>query len=229
MAIDAQKLIQSLVQSEYLKGQQEKSGEARPVVTLSRDLGAGGGEVARRLGERLQIEVWDRRLLDAVAASTQVDAGLLEQLDERVRQRRDSWIYNLLSGQNASLENYRHHLVNVSLALAQVGGIVVGRGVHLILANRPAFRVRLVGSVDPCAARVARREGLSYEQARERVNAINAEREQYLQNTFKRSLEDAVRFDLVLNTDKFNDRWDTVTDLIIAGMKAAGLPVAAGV
>lgn len=225
MAIDAQKLIQSLVRSEYLKGQQDKPGRARPVVTLSRDLGAGGGEVARRLGERLKVEVWDRRLLDAVAESTQVSAELLGELDERMRSRKDSWIYNLLSGQSAFLTTYRHHLVNVSLALAQTGGVIVGRGVHLILANRKVFRVRLVGSENACATRVAAREGIPPEQALERVRAVNRERDQFLQSTFGHRLDEAVRFDLVLNTDKFDAHWDTVTDLVIAGMKAAGLPV----
>jgi cytidylate kinase len=226
--VDAQKLIQSLVRSEYLKGRQDKPGQARPVVTLSRDLGAGGAEVARLLGARLKVEVWDRRLLDAVAESTQVSAELLSQLDERVRSRKDSWIYNLLSNQSAFMTTYRHHLVNVSLALAQTGGIIVGRGVHLILANRPVFRVRLVGSEGACAARVAARDGITPEAAVERVRTVNSERDNFLQTAFGHRLEEAARFDLVLNTDKFGARWDSVTDLIVAGMKAVELPVSAG-
>jgi hypothetical protein len=225
--VDAQKLIQSLVRSEYLKGQQDKPGQSRPVVTLSRDLGAGGAEVARRLGERLKVEVWDRRLLDAVAESTQVSAELLGELDERVRNRKDSWIYNLLSNQSAFLTTYRHHLVNVSLALAQTGGVIVGRGVHLILANRRAFRVRLVGSEEVCADRVAARDGSTAEAALQRVRAVNRERDDFLQSTFGHHLDEAVRFDLVLNTDKFGSHWDRVTDLIISGMKSAGLPLSA--
>src|SRR5437588_6096235 len=53
------------------------------VITVSREYGAGGGEVARRLAEALGWELLDRELLHRAAAVEQVPDADLERLDEK--------------------------------------------------------------------------------------------------------------------------------------------------
>ena len=54
------------------------------VITVSREYGAGGGEVARRLAEALGWELLDRELLHQAAALEHVPDTELERLDENV-------------------------------------------------------------------------------------------------------------------------------------------------
>ena len=224
MPTDVQELIQSLVRSERLYGQRDaKRKPEKPVVTVSRDLGAGGGEIARRLSGALGIEIWDRQILDAVAESAKSSPELMSKLDDKIKTGKDTWIYNLLSGQNAFLTSYRHHLVNVMLALSQLGGIVIGRGGHLILANRPIFRLRVVGSPASCARRVADRQEMDFDTSLSEVKRVNKEREQFLWSAFRRHLNEPEYFDLIVNTDHFNDRWDEITELILNAMKLVRL------
>ena len=53
------------------------------VVTVSREYGAGGGEVSRLLAEALGWELLDRELLHQAAAVEHVPDADLERLDEK--------------------------------------------------------------------------------------------------------------------------------------------------
>jgi len=219
--MDPHKLIQTLIHTEATRTYRRDEPQYRPVVTLSRDLGSGGEEIAQRLSAALHVPLYDRQILDAVAERAKVDPGLVARLDEKGADLRDAWIYALLSGQSAHLTNYRHHLVSVILCLAQQGGVIMGRGAHVILGTREVFRLRIVGSEQKCAERVAAREGSTLGAAREKVRQVNAERDEALFGLFKRRLSEAQLFDLVLNTDKVTD-WEAATGIVLAAMQKMG-------
>jgi len=215
----AQQLIQSLLlHANYQQQQPASNDEAirSPLtITLSRDHGAGGCAVAQRLSERLQLPLWDSSILHRIADAAQVDPTLMAALDERMRQRRDAWMYNFLTGQNANITSYRHHLVNVLLGIREQGGIIIGRGAHLLLQGSRLLRLRIVGSVDRCAARlIARGEEADEPTARAAVIRVNREREQFISRTFGASLNCATDFDLIINSDPFNDNWDAMVTLL---------------
>ena len=54
-----------------------------PWITLSRELGSGGGELAAQLGAALGWRIYDREILQAVAADTRRDQWTLERFDEK--------------------------------------------------------------------------------------------------------------------------------------------------
>lgn len=219
----AQALIQSIVNAEIIFQRHQPSAGGRPaVVALSRDYGAGGDEIAQQLSARLGVELFDRQILERVAEESHIDTQQMSQLDDKAGvDKVTSWIRGLFSNSTAYPESYRYHLVNVVLGICQSGGVILGRGAHIILATRPAFRIRIVGSQENCAERVAAHEGLSMDEARAKVSKVNAERDDYLYNMFKRHLHDAGLFDMVINTDKFPDL-ETVVELILVAMAQTG-------
>ncbi|MFA5531469.1 MAG: cytidylate kinase-like family protein [Thiohalomonadaceae bacterium] len=224
--MDIQKVIQMLITSEYYADRKRRSEPGyRPVVTVSRDLGAGGYEIARRLAERLGVLFYDQEILDAIAERANVDREFMARLDERARDGRDTWLFSLLSGQSTFLSSYRHHLFDVLLCIAQDGGVVVGRGAHIVLSNREVFRLRVVGSEARCAARIAVREGIGTEAALKRVREVNKERDEFTFKLVHHRLHEADTFDLVLNTDKLDD-WDAATDFVLTAMHAMGFHTA---
>lgn len=220
--MDIQKVIQTLIASEYYaRGKKRSEPDYRPVVTVSRNFGSGGYEIAKRLATRLDVPLYDSEILDAVAERAKVDREFMARLDERTRDVRDSWLFGLLSGQSAFLSSYRHHLFDVLLCIAQEGGVIVGRGAHVVLANREIFRLRVVGSEEQCARRVAVRDGLDPEAARARVRLVDKERDEFTFKLVHHHLDEAETFDLVLNTDKLDD-WDAAAGFALTAMRAMG-------
>jgi cytidylate kinase len=187
------------------------------VVTVSRDHGSGGGEIARRLATRLGVRLFDKDLFKAIVEDAQIETYLLQQLDEHVQKRTTEWVHTLLTGHGAFKEDYRRHLVNVVLGIAEIGGVIVGRGANHILNQRNLFRLRVVGSPEVCARRVAERDGLEFEEALRVVEKVNAERETFVRLLFRRDVSDASCHDLVVNTDRLG--LDDCVELAAATME----------
>jgi hypothetical protein len=192
-------------------------------VALSRDCGCGGEEIAQLLAKKLRVRCFDKELLDAVVHESHQDRKALERLDERASGSMEAWVYSALLGRNASPEDYWRSMSRVILNLGEHGGVFVGRGAHLILPKRRAFRARLTGSLDVCAERLAKKEGIPLEGARKRVFEANAERHACIHAHFHRSISDASTYDLVLNTDRLDCA--AAVEIILFAVQQAGFDV----
>jgi cytidylate kinase len=226
MKCSVERLIEALIGAEIAR--QRKAMEARNaarlratyVVTVSRGYGALGKETAQALADTLGVRCCDRTILQEVAKRANVDVELVKQLDEHVKNISSHWWQTLFERQSYSRERYLHHLIKVVLNISMHGGVIVGRGAHLILGPERCFRVRIVGSLRPCAERISVREGIDIEAAERRVEQVNRERAEYLDELYGVHADDTSNFDLVLNTDRFTVNESVA--LILDAMQQAG-------
>lgn len=219
MAMDATKLVEAIIKAHAAEMHGGRGAE-RPVVTLSRDYGSGGREIAQQLAKHLAVPVYDKELLDAVVERSGADPHLLAQLDEKTRGFWDSWIISILSGENVLEENYRRHLVKVVLGILNTGdgGVIIGRGAHLVLAQQNVFRVRIIAPPETCAERVAQKRQLSLEEARKEVARVNDGRTKFIWDVYKKRLNEPTAFDLTINTDHLS-KYEEVAEIIIFAMQ----------
>lgn len=222
MPTDAYSIIQALVKAQLINDTYERGEKLHPVVAMSRSYGSGGEEIAHELTKRLQVGYFDKEILNEIVAQTGGDKYLLEKLDETVKNRWDAWMLSFLSGDNVLNENYQRYLVNVMLGILDTGGVIMGRGAHIILAKHDIFRVRIIGSPDICAQRVADSEGLTLEAARQKVDKMNHERSKFVWDYWKHRVSDQTEFDLTINTDHFQDI-PQLAELIVNGMHGVGI------
>jgi cytidylate kinase len=172
-----------------------------PVVTMSRQHGAGGSEVARRLCEDLRVDLVDHEIIRRIARSTRLSERAVEELDEKDRQTLADWLMALADPRHLDPVGYRSHLTHLVRAIARTGGaVIVGRGAHLILGAQDALRVLVVAPMPRRVEAVVRREGLSERGARERIAQVDGEREAFLRRHFHAAFADPTLFDLVVNT-----------------------------
>ena len=219
MTMDATQLVEAIIKAHAAEMHGGRGAE-RPVITLSRDYGSGGREIAQQLGKRLAVPVYDKELLDTVVERSGADPHLLAQLDERTRGFWDSWIVSMLSGEGVLEENYRRHLIKVVLGILYTGngGVIIGRGAHLILAQQDVFRVRITASPETCAERVAKKRSVSPEEARKLVEQVNQNRSKFVWDVFKQRLNEPTTFDLTINTDRLA-KYEEVAEIIIFAMQ----------
>ena len=57
--------------------------EEKYIISIGRQLGSGGREIAQKLSERLNIPVYDKKLLELAAKETGLDATVFENADEK--------------------------------------------------------------------------------------------------------------------------------------------------
>jgi cytidylate kinase len=214
MTTNVLNVISAMAEAASTAGQGALRPPIQPVVTLSRDYGAGGEEIAVRLAERLRIQVYDDELLRQIAAQLEADPATVRMLDESFHRAKDMWFYRLISGKDVGPAAYRHSLVNVVLSLARLGGVIVGRGAHVILAESCALRVRIAGTPAVCARRLAEAGRASEAEELAKARKVNQARGKFVWEMFGSRLADAHQFDVTINTDRMND-FGQVVDMLV--------------
>jgi len=190
--------------AKYAASRKRQQSREPLVITLSRDYGALGEDIATRLSECLDIPMYDAEILELIAKHAKTDKFYYQHHDEQGGASVSTFLYSLVSGTTATLQNYRRHLYDVVLDLARRDCLIVGRGAHLILRGKKVFRVRVVGTHEVCAERIAHALQIPLKEAQQKVAEINDKRHQSILNIFgdeRFSLGHATNFDLVINTD----------------------------
>ncbi|MBF0215270.1 MAG: cytidylate kinase-like family protein [Magnetococcales bacterium] len=197
----------------------------KPLVTVSRYYGAAGSNASRLLAERLGVQLYDKELLNAIVNQTKEDKQLLASLDERVSGLVDDILHSFFSKKSITSEAYFRYMAKVILGIAPIGGVIVGRAAHLLLPRKTTFRVRLEGSLEMCAKRIAKQKDIKYEKAVKLVEESNKERDKFERQVAKRFPRAEQGFDLILNTDRFSP--EQTVPVIVAAMAEAGFQVPA--
>lgn len=71
------------------------------IISVGREFGSGGHEIAAKLAEHYQIPLLDHNLLDEIAAEKGLEASHLKQLDEK---HKNVWISRKVKGFSSSPE-----------------------------------------------------------------------------------------------------------------------------
>jgi cytidylate kinase len=169
------------------------------VITISREYGAGGGEVARRLADILGWELLDQALLHEAAAIENLPDAELERLDEKELTLAERFRLR------PTHQKYIHGLTEAARRAAARGNVIlVGRGTRFLVGDLPnAFHLRLVAPSAWRAERMARLEGWSVEQALVRCREVDRTRERFTRYFFGPHALEPEQYDLIVNTGRF--------------------------
>jgi len=185
-------------------------------LTISREAGAGGSEVAAIAGERLGWKVFDKNLPDQVAERFHIDRSMLNLVDET----RSNWVYDVLGSWMDSTvvphEAYVSQLRRIILAAARQPNIIfVGRGARFLLPREKVFAVRLVASEGFRVKRIMRQNNLDEASARRYIREIDEGRREFVQRFFHHDITDPHIYDLVINTERMGIE-DAAMEIIAA-------------
>ncbi|MBF0456011.1 MAG: cytidylate kinase-like family protein [Magnetococcales bacterium] len=213
--------LQSIIQATFFETKPKaKVGKVRPLVTVARDFGAEGEKVAQLMAKKLGVACFDQEILDGIVKTVGVDPHLMRMLDERMPSKIEDWVVDIFSSGKGSREEFLKRLFMAMNGIAVSGGVVVGRGGQIILAKQGAFRIRVTGSPEVCAKRVADRENISLDAARKRVHKVNSERFEFVKELFQRRPTDTSYYDFVISSDRLTP--EQVADSALDIMKKMG-------
>ncbi len=201
MARSVEALVEQQARRWQLVREERRDAAHKPVLTVSRQHGAGGGEVVRTLARELGLDVFDREIIQQIAESTHLSERVVGALDDKKRELLTEWLSGIASHNYLSSVEYRYQLTRVVGAVAHHGGaIILGRGAHLILGQGEALRVLVVAPLEARVAAVMAREGISERDARRQIQTVEADRKAFLMKHFHTGFDDPTHFDLVVNT-----------------------------
>jgi cytidylate kinase len=171
-----------------------------PWITLSREPGSGGRELAGKLAGRLGWQVFDRELLSAIAQHNPAREKLLSRLDEHAVDALQEFLSSVLAHERVSRTAYIHEVIQVVWTLARQGrAILVGRGANWLLDQRYGLRVRTVAPKEFRIARIARQRKIDPALARQALLREDQDVAAFIRQTFHREIDDPMGYDLILN------------------------------
>lgn len=198
---------------------------AKPVVTLSRQRGCRGREMAKFLAHELHYGLFDQRIVDEIAEDVGVKRDLVESLDEKDRSVLELWVENILHQKIFDYDEYIHELAKIFKTAAIQGGmVIVGRGANLMLKESSAFHVRLVASKEIRIRNIMESEGMNTTQAMKEIDRVDHGREHFIRRYFRKDIDDPMLYDLVINMGKFSI--EAGAKVIISAMRAHGYSIA---
>jgi len=183
------------------------------LITVSREFGAGGSDLAHELGARLKWPVLDHDIVHRVAERLRLDDGTVEPFDEHppsVLARIATVLIVPLPGMYSfptAAEVPTHDAIAdatrrvIEDAAKSLPLIVVGHGAQCIFQDRiDTLSVRLVAPLSVRLSRVAARKKISHPLAAELVRRADEDRQAYIQRYFRRDWRDELLYDIQINT-----------------------------
>ena len=91
--------------------------------------------------------------------------------------------------------------MKVVCTIAEHGrAVIVGRGANFILPPEKRFSVRMVAPLDVRILNIARRFGVSAEEAKRRVIRRESRRSAFIRQSFNADISDPIYYDLTIST-----------------------------
>ena len=108
-------LVEDQLKKWQLQTKERKAEKAQPgpVITISREPGAGGSEIARRLAQELKMDLVGAQIIQKIAESAEISTKVISSLDEKEITRRDDWLTSLFETRHLWVDNYLFHLTKV--------------------------------------------------------------------------------------------------------------------
>ena len=190
----------------------------RPVVTVAAEHGAAGDLVAPRVAEALGVPFLDRALPTALAAIDDESKRPSELIGSLARAS------SMFAGEPVERMDLDDGRIRAELAefLARAstdGGVVLGRGGMIVLADAPAaLHVLLTGDREGRVERVAEREGVDRDEARRRVRGHDRARREYVRRAFGVESDDRSLYHLIVDAVALGI--DASVELVVVASRA---------
>jgi cytidylate kinase len=182
------------------------------IITIEREYGSGGGEIAQLLASQLGWRLWDQLLTEEIARLAECPKAVVEVREERTDPLYYRLFKSFLRGSyEGSLNAHKLKLVDsecilqftkeVVLRAAQAGNsVIVGRGAHHFLRSRPdTLRVFLYAPTEEKVRRLMA-TGKSEADAHHLVETVDSDRIDFIQKYFHVAWPDRAVYHAMLNT-----------------------------
>jgi Cytidylate kinase-like family len=204
------------------------------VVTIEREYGCGGGEIAKLLAQRLGWKLLDQQLTEEIARLARCPEAVIAAREER----NDPIFYRLFKSFmrgsfEGSINAPKLHLVDsenilkfarriVEHAAEKGNCVIVGRGSQQFLRNRPdTLRIFLYAPQGEKVRRLLAR-GKTPSEAEDLINTVDQERADFIQRYFHAEWPRRSIYHAMMNTAMGND---AVVEIILCALKCRDAPV----
>jgi cytidylate kinase len=171
------------------------------VITISRECGSQGQEVAQKLSDQTGFDLFHHEILEAMIHTSKNSKALLETLDERGMNIVDDIVSALVHEHHLWPDEYSKLLLKILNTIGKHGNaIILGRGSNCALKKLNTLRVRIVAPDLLRRENIQKTRDLSPDDAQKVMISTDANRSAFVKRYFNSDANDPANYDLILNT-----------------------------
>lgn len=189
-------------------------------VALSRETGARGATLGRRVARKLDWDVYDQELLEFMAQEDS-SGRTMQEAPADVLVWVEARLQVLLREQTVSQHPSIINMARVVLLLAAQSNVVlIGRGAGFLLPSATTLHVRVIAPLPDRIAFMSQSLRLGQAEATEHVRKSDERRAEYLATHFHRRPDEIHQYDLLVNTSRLGE--DEAAELVCHAIRARG-------
>ena len=177
------------------------------IVAIGREFGSGGKHIGRALAKELGVNLYDRNIVEKIAAEMDVEAEHLKKYDQK---KRRSFFHRTVKGHTTALED---HVIDLQFdyirRLADSGEsfVIVGRCAESVLADREGLiSIFVKGEREYKIGRVMKQFSLSRSAAIEKMDRHDRTRREYHDHYSSKKWADVKTYDLMVDSTHFGTK-----------------------
>ena len=172
-------------------------------VAISREAGARGSMIARKVGELLGWQVFDQELLDYLLLDETGQARVLADIPLSALAWADAHLARLFRERRVDADPETGGLFRLLLAVAARGdAVIVGRGAGTLLPAATTLHVRVVAPLESRVSYLAQMLRLPRPEAVAEIRNRDDRRVKFLTRTVHLDPHDPTAYDIVVNSDR---------------------------
>lgn len=193
--------------------------EGLPCVTIAVQWGSRGEAVAPRLAARLGLTLYDSEIMTTLGEQSKVPREILSALDEDSTANFSYLVSSLLGSPYVTQDDFGRDLVRVIHQIAEQGNtIIVGRGAAFVLHGPRVLNARIIEPYEQRLRRLMETRHISYTEAEIALAEVDSARSQFVEDHYRRDIEDPEAYDLVLNAQFLDE--DVMLDVMARAFEA---------
>lgn len=173
------------------------------IISISREYGSGGHEIAEKIAKRLDLKIYDHRLLDHMAEEMHVDSSYMKEFDEKPS---IPFATRRVKGLSSSMEEHIAELQFDYLQKKAAEGesfVLVGRcGESVLKNNENLISIFILGDEDKKISRIMEKYQLKRSEAVLKIKKHDLYRRKYHNNYSKYKWGDSRGYNLCINSSK---------------------------
>ena len=171
------------------------------VITISREAGSRGREVAEKLAQNTGFDLFHHEILESMIETSKNSRALLKTLDERGMNIVEDIVSALVNDHHLWPDEYTKLLLKILNTIGKHGNaVILGRGANCALGKIDALKVRIVAPAVMRRKYLQKTRNLSYEDAEKLMHSTDANRTAFVRRYFNSDATDPANYDLILNT-----------------------------
>ena len=173
------------------------------IVTIGRQYGSGGHEIAEKIAEKMNVKIYDRNMLDEIANEKQVEASEMKQFDEK---RRGWFGSRRVRGHSNSMQDHIAHMQFEYIEKKAGEGesfVVVGRcAEHVLKEHDRTVNIFILGDDDVKKKRLMELRNCTEHEAEQAMHRHDNSRKAYHNSHTLSKWGDSRTYDLCVNSSR---------------------------